>query len=104
MKFIGKLILKGLTALLPISITIYVIYWLVTSTESFLGKAIKLVLPEHQYWPGMGLIAGLVILILVGAFINAFAIQALTKIGEGLLEKIPLVKNVSQSIFISAVK
>jgi len=98
MKFLGKLILKGLTTLLPISITIYVIYWLVTSTEFLLGKAIKLGLPEEHYWPGMGLIAGLIILLIVGAMVNALAIQAFTKIGGGLVEKIPLVKTLYRSV------
>jgi uncharacterized membrane protein len=98
MKFLGKLILKGLTTLLPISITIYVIYWLVTSTESFLGKAIMLVLPENQYLPGMGVIAGLIILLVVGALINALAIQTFLKLGEGLLARIPLVKTIYGSV------
>ncbi len=98
MKYLGKLILKGLTTLLPISITIYVIYWLVTSTEAFLGQMIKLVLPEEQYWPGMGVIAGLIILLIVGALINALAIQAFMKIGGRILGRIPLVKTIYGSV------
>ena len=56
MKQLWNLVLKGLAAILPIGVTIYVVIWLATSVEAMLRDVITLVLPERHYWPGLGLL------------------------------------------------
>ena len=54
----GKILLQGLVAVLPALFTLYVLYWLVWSAETFLGAVFQFLLPEGWYIPGLGLLAG----------------------------------------------
>jgi uncharacterized membrane protein len=65
LRFISRNILTGLVTILPVVLTLYLLYWFAVSAESALGGLIRLVLPENLYWPGMGLIAGLVVVFVV---------------------------------------
>jgi uncharacterized membrane protein len=89
-----NILLKGLAAVLPVSLTLYLIYWLGTSIERVLRPAILWVVPESYYLPGMGLAAGLVLLFFIGLLVNAWIVQRLLHLGELLLEKIPLIKSI----------
>ncbi|WP_438863235.1 DUF502 domain-containing protein [Neptunicella sp.] len=88
------LILKGLMAVLPLGLTIYFIYWLVSTLEALLQP----VIPAQYYFSGMGLLAGLIFLLLVGLVINLYGIRWLIGLGNKLLIKIPLVKSVYGAI------
>lgn len=94
MRYVWNILLKGLAAILPVSLTLYLIYWLGTSIERVLRPAIVAIVPESYYLPGMGLVAGLVLLFFVGLVVNAWIVQRLLQVGERLLEKIPLIKSV----------
>ncbi len=94
MKALGNLVLKGLAAVLPIGLTLYLVYWLGVSAEALLRPVIVSVLSESGYLPGMGLAAGLVLLVAVGLIINAWIFQRLLGLGEGLVRRIPLVKSI----------
>ncbi|MDH3979118.1 MAG: DUF502 domain-containing protein [Gammaproteobacteria bacterium] len=91
-KFISKHILTGLVATLPVILTIYLLYWFAVSTEAVLGDLIRLWLPESLYWPGMGVIAGLVAAFVVGLLMHAYVVQRLFAMGEKLLYKTPMVR------------
>ena len=94
MKRISKTFLTGLFTILPLLATAYVLYWLSTTAESILGRAIRLVLPDGYYWPGMGVAAGLVIVLFIGLLMNAWIVQKILEWGEALLFRIPLIKSV----------
>lgn len=94
MKKIWNLLMKGLAAVLPIGVTIYVVWWLGTSAESLLHDAITLVVPERHYWPGMGLIAGFLLLLGAGLVVNAYIVRWLMRAWEDFLARIPFVKTV----------
>jgi len=98
LKSISKTFLTGLITLLPVVLTIYLLYWLVVTAESALGSVIRLVLPENLYWPGMGSIAGLVIVFLVGLLMHAYFVRRLFAWGEQILYHLPLVKSVYGAI------
>jgi uncharacterized membrane protein len=98
MKQIGGILLKGLVTILPIGLTIYFIYWLGVTTESLLSKPIKLVIDDANYWPGMGLVTGFMLLFLVGLAVNAFIVRRVLGIGEELLLRVPVVKTVYSAI------
>jgi uncharacterized membrane protein len=97
MKQIGSILLKGLVTILPIGLTVYFVYWLGVTTESLLSKPIKLVVRDN-YWPGMGLVTGFVILFLVGLAVNAFVVRRVLGLGEDLLLRVPVVKTVYSAI------
>lgn len=94
MRALWDTFLKGLVAILPVSLTIYVVYWLGTSAESMLGGLLRLVLPPSLYRPGMGLVVGFVFVLLVGSIVNAYFVSALLRLGESLLARIPVVKSI----------
>jgi uncharacterized membrane protein len=70
MNWFWRVLLKGLATVLPIFITIYAIYWLGISSEEFLGDAIKRFILDEYYWPGMGIVVALALVMLVGVLVN----------------------------------
>ena len=97
LKRLGNILLKGLLTILPIGLTLYFVYWMGVTTESLLSKPLKLVIGDN-YWPGMGLITGFVLLFIVGLAVNAFLVRRLLGIGEELLLRVPVVKTVYSAI------
>jgi uncharacterized membrane protein len=95
---LGKLFLRGLAAVLPLGLTIYIVWWLGSSAESAMGAVIRYILPEGSYWPGMGLVAGVGLVLGAGVLTQAWLVRRLFKFGEDLLNKIPLVKTLYGSV------
>jgi len=98
LRFISKNFLTGLITILPVVLTLYFIYWLVVSTESLLGGVIRQVLPENLYWPGMGTIAGLLLISLVGLLMHAYVVRRLFGWAEELLYHVPIIKSIYRAI------
>ncbi len=98
LKSMSKTFLTGLITILPVVLTLYLLYWLVVSAETALGSAIRLVLPEDLYWPGMGTIASLLAVFLVGVLMHAYVVQRLFAWGEQVLYHVPVIKTVYRSI------
>ena len=98
LRSISKTFLTGLITILPIILTLYLLYWLVVTTESALGSVIRLVLPENLYWPGMGTVAGLAVVFLVGVLMHAYVVQRLFALGEQILYHLPFIKSVYRAI------
>jgi uncharacterized membrane protein len=98
MKQLGSILLKGLVTILPIGLTIYFVYWLGVTTEGLLSKPIRFALGESNYYPGMGLITGFIMLFLVGLAVNQFLVRRLLGMGEDLLLRVPVVKTVYSAI------
>jgi len=92
MKRLGNIMFKGLVAMLPALLTLYIIFWLVSSAETVLGGMLKVLLPVGWYMPGMGLLAGLAVTFLFGLALNAFLVRRLLDLGEKLVDNIPLIK------------
>lgn len=84
----------GLATVLPVTITVYLIYWLGTTAETVLGRLLQLVMNGEHYRPGMGLIVGFIVVLVVGALVNAYAVRWFIRQGEAWLGRIPLVKTV----------
>jgi uncharacterized membrane protein len=93
-KSISKILITGFITLLPVVLTIYLLYWLAVSSEQVMGNALQLVLPNTVYFPGMGMIAGLVVVFIVGLMMNAYMVRQVFALGEQLLYRLPLIKTV----------
>ncbi len=94
MRKIFRLTMSGLVTVLPLALTVYVIWWLVNTVEGWLRRALielRIISPAH-YWPGLGLIAGFLLLLLVGSLVNAYAGKLLLKYWDDFLGRIPFVK------------
>src|SRR3974390_2949586 len=86
--------IKGLAAVLPVAVTIYLVVWLATTAEDMLGVALRLVLPQEHYHPGEGLLAGFIVVMLVGLAVNAYVIRGFIRTGEAFLARVPLIKTI----------
>ena len=98
MKTVGRLLAKGLLTILPIVLTVYFIYWLGVTTESLLSGLLKVWLPAEIYIPGMGLVAGFVVLIVIGLLVNAYVVRRVITFSESLILRIPVVKTVYSAV------
>ncbi|CAG0942589.1 hypothetical protein GPROT2_01806 [Gammaproteobacteria bacterium] len=94
MSQIGHILLKGLVAILPIGLTIYLIYWLGITTETVLSGPIRWFIPQESYIPGMGLAAGFVVLFIAGLLVNAYIVRRSMNVVEALVLRVPVVKTV----------
>jgi len=93
MRKVSRVFLTGLMALLPVAITIYILYKLVTGLERALGN----LLPGKLYYPGMGLLLGILIVFLIGLSLHAWAFRRLFAYGERLMQHVPLVSVIYSS-------
>ena len=94
MRKILKLTMSGLVTVLPLALTVYVIWWVVHTLEDWLRRALitlQIVSPQH-YWPGLGLLAGFILLLAVGSLVNAYAGRLLLKTWDDFLGRIPFIK------------
>ncbi len=98
LKSVTGTLLTGLFTILPVVLTAYFLYWLAVSAENVLGDAIRLFLPESLYWPGMGVIAGLLVIFLIGLLMSAYVAQRLLDQAEQLLYRVPLIKSIYRAL------
>ena len=94
MKRLGRILLKGLITILPIGLTLYFAYWLGVTAESVLAGPLKWLLPVGAYRPGMGLIAGFLVMFIVGLAVNAYVVRRVLLWSETLVLRVPLLKTV----------
>lgn len=97
-KQISKTLLTGFFALLPIILTIYLLYWMAVSSEQVMGSALRWLLPNAIYFPGLGMIAGLIVVFLVGLMLKTIFIRQLFAFGEKIIYQLPLIKTVYRAI------
>jgi uncharacterized membrane protein len=91
---ITAIFLKGLVALLPLTVTVVVVWWLGSTTERTLGAGIRWMLPEEWYVRGMGVATGVAVIFLAGVLVNIYGVPKLIQASEKLIGRVPLVKTV----------
>jgi len=74
MRRLWNTFLKGLVALLPVTLTVYLVWWLGSTAERILSGPLRALLPEDRYWPGLGLVVGFLLVLLVGVMVNAYVV------------------------------
>ncbi|MDH3317834.1 MAG: DUF502 domain-containing protein [Gammaproteobacteria bacterium] len=89
-----KIFLRGLATVVPVAVTISILYWIGISLETVLGGILQLFIPEKYYVPGTGLIVALLATFVVGATAHAWIIAKLIQLGEGMIGRIPLAKTI----------
>ncbi len=93
-KQISRNLITGFITLLPVVLTIYLLYWLAVSSEQMMGSALRWVLPNAAYFPGMGMLVGLLVVFVIGLLMKAYVVRRIFSFWEKLLYSLPLVKNV----------
>lgn len=95
---LGKIFLKGLKAILPVAITLTLIIWVLDAIEKAFGFIIISLFGQEHYFPGLGLIVGLILVFFVGLLMNAWIVQKFHTWTEKLLKQIPIVKTLYSAV------
>jgi uncharacterized membrane protein len=90
--------LRGLVVVLPIALTIAVLGWFIAASENFLGEILRALLPRDSYWPGLGIVLGVALILAAGIIVNARIARQLLGSADSLLARIPVVKTIYLSI------
>ncbi len=98
MRRIWNTMLKGLVAILPVGLTLYLVYWLAVTAEHLFSGVIRKLVPAGTYWPGLGLLTGFVLLFLAGLAVNAYVVRRALRLSDRIFARIPLVKTVYVAI------
>jgi len=97
-KSIGTTLITGMITVLPIALTIYLLYWLAVSSERVLGGMLQWALPRVVYFPGLGTITGLILVFLVGLLMKAVLVRQVFALGEGIVYRLPIIKSIYSAI------
>lgn len=95
---IWRTFLSGLVTVLPLAITLYLIYWLGHLAESAFGGFARLILPDAWYVPGLGVVLAAVSIFAIGVFVQQVVFSRIVDLAEELLSRIPVVKTVYNTV------
>lgn len=89
-----KTFLNGLGLIIPTAIIFYLLIWLLQKTEAFFQKFLLFVMPEQYYIAGMGLLAGIVFVYLIGLLLKFWIVQKFRDFLEKIIDKMPIISSV----------
>lgn len=92
MATLNKIFFRGLVTLIPIAVTLYLLFWIVSVMEGLVGHLLRLVVPDGFYVPGLGVIGTLVLILIFGLILNNFVMSELMERAEKKLKSIPFFK------------
>lgn len=90
--FLGRLrlyVLTGLLVLAPSAVTVWVLIWLFNRVDNLLGRYLRFEFLDYRRVPGLGLLATLVLLVLVGWVASWIGARPLVRMWDMLLTRIP---------------
>jgi len=97
MTSIGRTFMNGILAVIPIIITLYIVFWLLRSFE-YAFKELFLFIAPSLYFPGMGIFTGIVTIFIAGTVMEAWGLRTLYRYGEQFLEKFPFVGDIYSTL------
>ena len=86
-------LLAGILTLVPLGVTYFVLRFLFTTLDGWLAPVVSRILSE-KYVTGMGLLATILLVYLTGVIVSNFVGRKLIGVGEKVLNRIPLVRDV----------
>lgn len=103
-----RIFFQGLIALLPIIITLYLIFVLAWWAEETMRGILTLAIPDpdpatlqegqrlpaFRYYPGMGLVLAVILIFLFGLLLNAYLVKRFYAYAETVMQRIPVIKSV----------
>jgi len=98
MKPVSKIFFKGLIAIIPLTLTLYLLLWFAGTAELALGNIFKFFFPDSWYIKGLGFVLGLPLVFFFGAFLESLTFRNLFNNLEELVIQIPVVKSVYTTI------
>lgn len=94
--------LTGLIIVGPVTLTIYIIWWVINVTDAWLKPFVPAVYLPDTYLPfavpGIGLVFGIAFLTIIGALTANLLGRSLISFGEMALDRMPIVRNVYRAL------
>src|SRR5262245_8698807 len=94
--------LPGLIIVGPVTLTLYIIWWVINVTDAWLKPFVPSVYLPDTYLPfavpGIGLLFGIVFLTVIGALTANLLGRSLISFGEMALDRMPIVRNVYRAL------
>jgi uncharacterized membrane protein len=101
-KHVKKTFVTGLFVLIPILVTIYIIYIIVSFADTAISPIMRSttsgITGKEFYIPGAGLVLFIIITYLTGVLASNFIGKRFLTLGEKMLKKIPFVKGIYSSV------
>lgn len=92
MGIVNRLFFKGLIVVMPVTITIYLIVFVMTKAEGLFGNYIKSLLGANLYIPGLGIVVTFFAILAVGVLVSNFITGKVVNFFIGQFEKVPFIK------------
>ena len=100
-KKIKNTFLAGIAVIIPIGLTIYILFGMI----NLMDKILKIIPPRFQpdellsfHIPGLGVIFTLILIFVIGLITKSYLGNKLVELGEWFVNKIPFVRSVYQAI------
>jgi uncharacterized membrane protein len=94
--------LAGILVIIPLAVTIFILVWLFISLDNILQPVINAIglkiNPDYTEIRGLGVVAAIILLYLAGLITNNFLGKKLVKITENAINRIPVLKQLYNSI------
>lgn len=98
MKWISKIFVSGLLALIPIVATVYLVVWIFVTAEGFFTSLLAWLLPARLHLPGMGILLAVLIVFAFGLLLHTRHTRRLVLRAERAVLSIPLVNSLYSAI------
>jgi len=95
-----KYFISGLLAFLPLALSVYLFIWVINFADGLLGKHIDPLLRKYLgfYIPGLGLILGIVLIILIGFVVTRYFGMKIQQTLEKMFLRLPFFKQVYPAV------
>lgn len=90
----ARIFLRGLGIVVPVSLTLYLIYAVIMASERSVGGVIEALLPAGWYWPGVGTLVMIALIFLIGVLTRVPLVNLMFRVTNWLLERIPVVRTI----------
>ena len=97
-RVVSSVFFRGLVVILPITLTIALVWWLAAGTEEWLGGLIRELFPGWRYWPGLGIALGIAIVFIAGILVHDPITRWVLGRLDALMQRIPVVKSIYLAI------
>lgn len=88
----NKIFFRGLITILPLALTIYVIYSAIIILDNLISSVVRMILPSDIYFPGLGFIVILLLIYFFGLLLNNFVTGRIFSSLERQLTQVPFIK------------
>ncbi|MBR9907446.1 MAG: DUF502 domain-containing protein [Gammaproteobacteria bacterium] len=98
MKRVIQYLLKGLTILLPIVVTIALVHWFLVTIETWLRPMWEAILGDKYYFPGLAFLSFMIVAVIVGFSARWRFVNKLWQLPGNIMEKMPLLRSLYGTI------